>query len=78
LSAARHCKTESAAAAVVAFNAALRLTPDEPSAWYGLAFAYAALGDEAASRSVQAKLEVLDGGLAANVKARLGRSQNIE
>ena len=35
-------------AAVVAFNAALRLTPDEPSAWYGLAFAYAALGDEAA------------------------------
>lgn len=65
-------------AAVAAFNAALRLTPDEPSAWYGLAVAYAALGDEAASRGAQAKLEVLDGGLAADVKARLGRSQDTE
>ncbi len=65
-------------AAVVAFNAALRLTPDEPAAWYGLAFAYAALGDEAASRDAQAKLEVLNGGLAADVKARLGRSKDTE
>jgi serine protease Do len=65
-------------AAVVAFNAALRLTPDEPSAWYGLAFAYAALGDEASSRGAQSKLEVLDEGLAAELKARLGRSQATE
>ena len=65
-------------AAVVAFDAVLRLAPDEPSAWYGLAFAYAALGDEAASRSAQAKLEVLDGGLAADLEARLGRSQDTE
>jgi len=63
-------------AAVVAFNAALRLTPDEPSAWYGLAFAYAALGDEASARSAGAKLEVLDEGLAAELKTRLGRSQD--
>jgi len=65
-------------AAVVAFNAALRLTPDDPAAWYGLAFAYASLGDEIASRSAQAKLEVLNEGLAADLKARLGRSRNVE
>ena len=62
-------------AAVIAFDAALRLTPDDPSAWYGLAFAYAALGDEASSRSARAKLEVLDERLAAELKTRLGRSQ---
>ena len=65
-------------AAVVAFSAALRLTPDEPSAWYGLAFAYAVLGEEAASQGAQAKLEVLDGGLAEDLKARLGRSRDTE
>jgi len=65
-------------AAVVAFSAALRLTPDDPAAWYGLAFAYAALGDEAASWRAQAKLEVLDEGLAADLKARLGRTRSAE
>lgn len=65
-------------AAVAAFNAALRLTPDEPSAWYGLAFAYAALGDDAASRGAQAKLEVLDESLAENLKARLAGSRGTE
>jgi predicted Zn-dependent protease len=65
-------------AAVVAFNAALRLTPDDPAAWYGLAFAYAALGDEAALRSAQAKLGVLDAELAADLKAHLGRSPSAE
>jgi predicted Zn-dependent protease len=65
-------------AAIVAFNAALRLTPDDPAAWYGLAFAYAALGDETASRGAQAKLEVLNEGLAADLKAQLGRSQSAE
>ena len=66
------------AAAVVAFNAALRLTPDDPAGWYGLALAYAALGDEPAARSAQAKLEVLNEGLAAELKAQLGRSQSAE
>lgn len=65
-------------AAVVAFNAALRLTPDDPDAWYGLAFAYAALGDETASRGAQAKLEVLNESMATDLKARLGRSRSVE
>jgi hypothetical protein len=38
-------------AAVVAFCAALRLAPDDPVAWYGLAFAYAALGDDTHRRA---------------------------
>lgn len=60
--------------AVVAFNAALRLSPGDPAAWYGLAYAYAALGDKAASREAQVKLEALDHGLAADLEAQLGRS----
>jgi serine protease Do len=65
-------------AAVVAFNAALRLTPDDPAAWYGLAFAYAALGDETASRGAQAKLEALNEPLAADLKAHLGQARSAE
>jgi hypothetical protein len=65
-------------AAVVAFSAALGLAPDDSAAWYGLAFAYAALGDEPGSRGAQAKLEVLDEGLAADLKARLGRTRRAE
>jgi predicted Zn-dependent protease len=65
-------------AAVVAFNAALRLTPEEPAVWYGLAFAYAALGDETAARGARAKLEVLNESLAADPRGRLGRTQRAE
>ncbi len=65
-------------AAVAAFNAALRLTPDDPNAWYGLAFAYAALGDETESRGAYAKLEMLDETMAADLKVRLGRSRMPE
>jgi serine protease Do len=60
-------------AAVVAFNDALRLTPDDPAAWYGLAFAYASLGDEAALRGAQAKLGSLDEALAADLDVQLSR-----
>lgn len=57
--------------AVVAFNAALRLSPDDPVAWYGLALAYASLGDEAALLGAEAKLAALNENLAAVLKARL-------
>jgi serine protease Do len=64
------------AAAVIAFNDALRLTPDDPAAWYGLAFAYASLGDVAALRGAQAKLGALDEALAADLKVQLSRLQS--
>jgi serine protease Do len=60
-------------AAVTAFDDALRLTPDDPAAWYGLAFAYASLGDKAALRGAQARLGALDEALAAELKVRLLR-----
>jgi serine protease Do len=60
-------------AAVMAFDDALRLTPNDPAAWYGLAFAYASLGDEAALRGAQARLAALDEALAAELKVRLLR-----
>jgi len=62
-------------AAVVAFDDALRLTPNDPAAWYGLAFAYASLGDEAALRGAQARLGALDEALAADLKVLLSRLQ---
>ncbi len=66
------------AAAVIAFNDVLRLTPDDPVAWYGLAFAYASLGDEAALRGAQAKLGALDETLAADLKVELVRLQRAK
>jgi hypothetical protein len=60
-------------AAAVAFNDALRLAPDNPAAWYGLALAYASLGDEVALRDAEAKLDTLSESLAAALKARLGQ-----
>jgi serine protease Do len=64
-------------AAVVAFNDALRLTPDNPQAWYGLAFAYASLGDEVALRRAQAKLDALSENLAAALKAGIARLPDV-
>jgi serine protease Do len=58
-------------AAVAAFIAALRLRPDDPIAWYGLALCYATLGDEVALRGAEAKLDVLSESRAAALKARL-------
>jgi serine protease Do len=54
-------------AAVGAFTEALRLAPDDSSAWYGLALAYAAVGNVTASRRAEARLAELDGDLAARL-----------
>jgi len=65
-------------AAVVAFNDALQLSPNDSAAWYGLAIAYASLGDEAASRGAQSKLDTLDGALASELRIQLTRSRGTE
>jgi hypothetical protein len=56
-------------AAVAAFVAALRLSPDDPIAWYGLALCYQSIGDEVAMRAAEAKLGALSESLAATFKA---------
>jgi len=52
------------AAAVSAFSEAVALGPDVPSAWYGLALAYAAVGDAAAAQRAGSRLAALDRDLA--------------
>jgi serine protease Do len=65
-------------AAVAAFAAALRLRPDDPSAWYGLALCYASLGDEVALRAAEAKLGALSESRAAALKARLSPMRDAD
>lgn len=60
-------------AAVAAFGEALRLAPDDTSAWYGLALAYAALGDAAASRGAQLQLARRDDALATRLRDEVQR-----
>jgi serine protease Do len=60
-------------AAVSAFTEALRLAPDDSSAWYGLALAYAAIGNTVASRHAESRLAELDGYLAAQLHNELAR-----
>ena len=60
-------------AAVGAFTEALRLAPNDSSSWYGLALAYAAIGDLAASRNAESRLAELDGGLAARLHDEVAR-----
>ncbi len=54
-------------AAVDAYTEAVALGPDVPSAWYGLALAYAAAGNAAASERAESRLADLDGDLAAQL-----------
>jgi hypothetical protein len=70
-------KLDRPAAAVGAYTKAVALGPDVPSAWYGLALAYAFVGDAAASRRAGSRLAELDWELAAqlhDVLYRLGAS----
>jgi len=54
-------------AAVGAYTEALALGPDVPSAWYGLALAYAAVGNAVASERAGTRLADLDRDLAAQL-----------
>jgi len=63
-------------AAIVAFNDALRLSPDDPAIWYGVALVYASAGDDVALHRAEARLEALDAKLAAELVAQLERLQN--
>jgi serine protease Do len=60
-------------AAIDAFTAAVALGPDVPSAWYGLALAYAAVGNAMASKRAESRLADLDRGLAAQLRAAVER-----
>jgi tetratricopeptide (TPR) repeat protein len=55
-------------AAVGAYTEAVALGPDVPSAWYGLALAYAAVGNAAASERAGSRLADLDRELAARLQ----------
>jgi len=60
-------------AAADAFGEALHRAPRDTAAWYGLALAYAAMGDEAASRGAQSELAHLDDALATRLRDELQR-----
>ncbi len=64
-------------AAVGAYREAAALGPDVPNAWYGLALAYAAMGNTVASKRAESRLADLDRDLAAQLHdaiERLGAS----
>jgi hypothetical protein len=61
------------AAAVDAYAEAVALGPDVPSAWYGLALAYAAVGNSLASERAGSRLADLDQDLAAELHDELLR-----
>jgi len=66
------------AAAVGAFNRAIALGPDVPSAWYGLALAYAAVGDVEAAERAGLRLAALDRDLALHLHDEVLRLHGSE
>ncbi len=60
-------------AAVAAYTEAVELGPDVPSAWYGLALAYAVLGNSAGSGRAESRLADLDPSLAAKLHEAVER-----
>ena len=66
-------KLDRSEAAVGAYTQAVALGPDVPSAWYGLALAYAAVGNVAASKRAESRLADLDRDLAAQLHDALAR-----
>jgi serine protease Do len=64
--------------AVQAFNEALRLEPDNPLSWYGLALAYASIGDIAASEEAQSVTTKLDGDLASSLRDEIARLHRVQ
>jgi serine protease Do len=70
-------KLDRSEAAVGAYTEAVALGPDVPAAWYGLALAYLAVGNTAASQRAGERLADLDRDLAAQLRGvveRLGVS----
>ena len=61
------------AAAVGAYTEAVALAPDVASAWYGLALAYAAVGNAAASQRAGSRLADLDRDLAIQLNIEIER-----
>ena len=66
-------KLDRPAAALAAYTEAVALEPEVPAAWYGLALAYAAIGDAAASGRAGSRLAELDRELAAQLREVVGR-----
>jgi serine protease Do len=66
-------KLDRPAAAVDAYTEAAALGPDVPNAWYGLALAYAAVGNTAASKRAESRLADLDRDMAAQVHDAIQR-----
>jgi len=64
-------------AAVGAYIKAVALGPDVPSAWYGLALAYAATGNAVASEHAGSRLADLDRDLAVQLNAAIARLGTI-
>jgi hypothetical protein len=60
-------------AAIGAFTQAVTLGPEDPSAWYGLALAYATVGDAAASQRAGSRLADLDPALAVQLREAVGQ-----
>jgi tetratricopeptide (TPR) repeat protein len=60
-------------AAVGAYTESLALGPDVPSAWYGLALAYATTGNIVASKRAESRLAELDRDLAAELRDAVER-----
>ena len=61
-------KLDRPGAAIGAYTTAVALGPDVPAAWYGLALAYAAVGNAAASQRASSRLAALDQDLAAQLR----------
>jgi serine protease Do len=66
-------KLDRPGAAIGAYRAAVALGPEVPAAWYGLALAYAAVGNSAASMNAGARLADLDRDLAAALREEVDR-----
>ena len=64
-------KMDRNASAVVSYSGALHIAPDDARAWYGLALAYAGLGDAAALKRTESMLAGFDPALAIRLHGEL-------
>ena len=64
-------KMDRNASAVVSYSEAMHIAPDDARAWYGLALAYAGLGDAAALKRTESMLAGFDPALATRLHGEL-------